>query len=119
MTTLKVLRHDATGVIYADPSDPNLTVRFRSASQTKSLNAIPVSNYKTEVIYNDDNPIVIAAVNAQDAVSVRLSVSATKESAARVKEILLSMAAQVGTWADQGVFVGFEPTNAPVIPATP
>lgn len=117
MTTLKVLRHDATGVIYSDPSDPNLTVRFRSTSTTKNLNGIPVGNYATEIIYNDDNPITVAAVAAQDAVSVRLRVSATKESAARVKEILLSMAAQVGTWADQGVLIGFEPTSAPVIPA--
>jgi hypothetical protein len=117
MTTLKVLRHNADGVTYADPADPNLTVRLRSSSATKSLNSIPVSNYVTEIIYNDDNPITVSAVNAQDAVSVRLRTSATKESAVRLKEILLSMAAQVGTWSDQGVFVGFEPSTAPVIPA--
>jgi len=115
MAALKLLRQDATGVSYADLADPNMTVRFRNAAATKSLNGVPVQNFTTEVIYNDDNAVVVAGVNAQDAVSVRLRVSATKESAVRVKNILLSMAAQVDDWADEGVFVGFQPTSVPVI----
>jgi hypothetical protein len=57
--------------------------------------------------------VTVAGVAANDAVSVRLRVSATKESAARVKNILLSMAAQVDAWADEGVFIGFPPTTTP------
>jgi hypothetical protein len=112
-TSLKLQRQDATGVTYAALTDPDLTVKFRQSSAKKSLNSVPVENYTSEIIYNDDNPVVVAGVNANDAVSVRVRVSATKESAARVKNILLSMAAQVGAWSDEGVFIGFQPTTPP------
>lgn len=114
-TSLKLQRQDATGVTYAALTDPDLIVRFRNASAKKSLNGVPVENYTTEIIMTDDNPVVVSGVNAQDAVSVRIRVSATKESAARVKNLLLSAAAQAGVWADEGVFVGFQPTTTPVI----
>lgn len=113
--SLKLLRSDATGVTYADPTDPNMSVRFRNAATTKSLSGVPVQNYATEIIYNDDFAITVSGVNAQDAISVRLRVSATKESAARVKKILTSMAAQLDEWADEAVFVGFNPDTVPVI----
>lgn len=113
--SLKLQRQDATGVIYADLADPNMTVRFRNTAATKSLNGVPVQNYATEIIYNDDNAVTVSGVAAQDAVSVRIRVSATKESAARVKNILISAAAQLDEWADEGVFVGFQPTTTPVI----
>lgn len=114
-TSLKLQRQDANGVSYADLTDPDLTVKIRNAVARKSLSGVPVDNYTTEVVYNDNNAVVVAGVNAQDAVSVRLRVSATKESAVRVKNILLSMAAQVGAWSDEGVFLGFQPETVPVI----
>lgn len=113
--SLKLQRQNADGVTYADPVDPNMTVRFRNSATVKSLSGVPVENYATEIIYNDDNAITVSGVAAQDAVSIRLRVSATKESAVRVKQILTSMAAQLDEWADEAVFVGFQPESIPVI----
>lgn len=115
MSTLKVLSQDASGVTYADPSDRNCTVRFKSTTSKKSLNGVPTENYATEIIYNDDVGVVVAGVNASDALSVRLRTSGAAASAARLKEILLSMASQLDNWETEGVFVGFPPVTAPVI----
>lgn len=117
MSTLKVQRLENTGVVYADPSDLNVSVRFRHSVGQKSINGVPVSNHVTEVIYNDDNNVTVGGVNAIDAVSVRLRVSGAAESKARIRELLLAMAAQVDNWDDESVFQGFNPTTAPVIPA--
>lgn len=114
-STLKVLSVDATGVTYADPSDRNCTVRFKSTTSKKSLNGVPTDNYATEIIYNDDVDVTIAGVSASDALSVRLRTSGAAASAARLKEILLSMAAQLDNWESEGVFTGFPPVSAPVI----
>lgn len=113
--TTKLLRLEQTGVIYADPADPDLTVRFRNTSSVKNLNGTPVKNYTTEVIYNDSNTITVGAANAEDALSVRLRVSGASQSSARIRQLLLGLAAQVGTWETEKVFVGFAPTTAPTI----
>lgn len=117
MATLKVLRLESDGVTYADPSDRDLTVRFKSSSAGKSLSGSPVKNYATEVIFNDDNPIVVAGNNVNDAISIRLRVSGTSESMPRIEEILSAMVAQLPTWVTEDVFLGFAPDTAPVIPA--
>lgn len=117
MSTLKVLHVDGSGVTYADPADRGNTVRFKSSTSKKALNGIPVSNHVTEIIYNDDFAAEVAGVSVQDALSVRLRTSGTAASSARLREILLSMAAQVGQWESEGVFTGFPPVTAPVIEA--
>lgn len=117
MSTLKALSTDATGVTYADPSDRNCTVRFKNTSTSKSLNGVPVTNYGTEIIINDGVDVTVGGVAAVDALSVRLRTSGAAESGARLREILLALAAQVGQWDTEGVFVGFPPQTAPVIPA--
>lgn len=117
MSTLKALSQDATGVTYADPSDRGCTVRFKSTSTGKSLNGVPVTNHATEIIYNDDVDVSVGGVSAVDALSVRIRTSGSAASGTRLREILLSLAAQVGVWETEGVFVGFPPTTAPVIPA--
>lgn len=114
--TLQVIRQEATGVVYADPAKPDTTCRFRNTNAQKTLNGVPVPNYRTEIIYNDNNSIEVATgVNAVDAVSIRLSVSGTLLSATRINNILNSLAAQLSAWETQNVFKGFLPTSAPVI----
>lgn len=118
MSTLKVLRRENTGVVYADQNDPDLTIRFRSTSANKSLNGVNVANVATEIIINDNNSVTVGGVNANDAVSVRLRTSSSLASKARVRQLLLALAAQLGAWETEGVFAGFEPVSPPVVPAS-
>lgn len=113
---LKIQKIEQTGVQYADPSDPGLSVRFKQTEVNKSLSGVTVANHTTEIIYNDDNAITIAGVSAVDAISIRLRVSATAQSKARVKALLVSMAADVDNWSDEDVFSGFRPATTPTQP---
>lgn len=117
MSTLKVLRNEPTGVLYADPAKPDFTVRFKTTEAKKGLNGVSVPNYVEEIIFNDNNSISIGGVSAQDAVSVRIRVSGTAESSARLEEILNAFAAQIPVWLAEGILTGFRPETAPVIPA--
>jgi hypothetical protein len=113
--TYKIQKIEPNGVVYADPATAT-SVRFRNTSTSKTLNGAVTKNQLTELIYNDDNAVVVGGINSVDAVSVRLRVSASPASQARVKQILLAMAAQITTWEDEDVFMGFNPVTAPVIP---
>lgn len=119
MSTLKVLRNEPTGVLFADPAKPDFTVRFKTTEAKKGLNGISVANYVEEIIVNDNNAISIGGVSASDAISVRIRTSATANSSVRVEEILLALAAQLPTWIEQGVLTGFRPETAPIIPKLP
>lgn len=116
MSATKLLRVEPTGVVYADPAKPDFTVRFRNNSATKSLGGVPVKNYVTEIIINDDNVVTIAGLPQKDALSVRIRASGTAESKARLKAILVSTASQLDEWSDEGVFTGFQPVTVPVNP---
>lgn len=113
--TLKLLRVENTGSIYADLAKPDMTVRFRNSSAQKTLNGVNVQNYLSETIYNDKNAVTVGGVPVVDALSARLRLSGTKESAPRLAQFLRSMAAQVEAWGTEGVWHGFNPTTAPVI----
>lgn len=118
MATLQILRQENSGVVYSDPAKPDLTVRFRNTSVNKALNGVVVRNYLSEIIINDQNEVTVATgVTAKDAVSVRLRVSGCALSKARLTVLLHSLAEQIDAWDSQNVFVGFNPTAAPVIPA--
>lgn len=117
MSTLKVLRNEPTGVLFADPAKPDLTVRFKTSETKKGLNGVSVQNYVEEIIVNDNNAISVGGVSAQDAISVRIRVSGTVESSSRLQAILVAISAQLPTWMAEGVLVGFRPETAPVIPA--
>lgn len=109
---LKIQKIEQNGVVYADPADPGLSVRFKQTEQGKSLNGVPVSNHVTEIIVNDDNAITVSGKDAIDAISIRLRVSASAQSKARVKALLGVLAAS-DVWADEDVFGGFRPTTPP------
>ena len=111
---LKIQKIEQNGVVYADPADPGLSVRFKQTEQGKSLNGVPTSNHVTEVIINDDNAISVSGKDAIDAISIRLRVSACAQSKARVKA-LLGILASSGNWADEDVFGGFRPTTPPTL----
>lgn len=113
--TFKIQKIETNGVTYANPENAT-TVRFRNTSTAKTLNGVSTKNQLTELIVNDDNPVSIAGVSGTDAVSVRLRVSASPASQARVKQILLALASQIDEWTAEDVFLGFNPVTAPVIP---
>jgi hypothetical protein len=114
--TLQVLKTEPTGVVYADPAEPDLTVRFKNTSRAKSLSGVPTTNYTTEIIINDDNTVTIGGSDVVDALSVRIRVSGTSASAARIKELLGMAADGLEQWSDEHVFIGFTPVTAPAIP---
>lgn len=113
--TLSVKSQDNTGITYADPAKPDMTVRFRFSGTVKTLNGVAVANNLEEIIYNDNNSITIGDVSAQDALSVRLRVSGSLGSKARLRELLDSLASQLLTWETENVMQGFRPTTAPII----
>lgn len=113
--TLSVKSQDSSGVTYADPAKPDMTVRFRNSSVNKTLNGVVTPNYATEIIANDNNSITVGGQSALDALSVRIRVSGTLSSKARLRDILTSIAAQLPTWETENVMQGFRPSTAPAI----
>lgn len=111
--TLSVKSQDSSGVTYADPAKPDMTVRFRFSTTNKVLNGVQVPNYATEIIANDNNSITVGGVSALDALSVRVRVSGAIASAARLRDILTSVAAKLATWDTEHVMQGFRPSTAP------
>lgn len=114
-TTLSVKSQDNSGITYADPAKPDTTVRFRFTSVNKTLNGVVTSNYATEIIANDNNSITVGGVSALDALSIRIRVSGALESKARLRQLLTSLAAQLGQWETENAMQGFRPSTAPVI----
>lgn len=113
MSKTQLYSRDANGVTFANPSDPDFTVRFKNTQSRKSLGGLTTQNYVEEIVFNDLNPITINGVSANDSVSVRLRISGSAESKARVTAILNSLAAQLPTWASNSVPLGFEPVEPP------
>lgn len=117
MPATKLFSTTPEGPIFSDPTDPDFTVRFKTSTAPKSLNGARTTNYVTEIIVNDNCDVVIGGVNAVDALSVRLRVSGSIESMARLVSVVNSLASQVSTWGDEDVWLGFDPTTVPVNPA--
>lgn len=113
--TLSVKSQDNAGITYGDPAKPDCTVRFRFGSVAKTLNGVSVANLATEVIANDNNTVTVGGVSAVDALSIRIRVSGSLASKTRLRNILTSLAAQLGTWETENVMQGFRPSTAPVI----
>jgi len=116
--TLSVKSQDNSGVTYADPAKPDTTIRFRFSSVNKTLNGVVTPNYATEIIANDNNSITVGGVAALDALSIRIRVSGCLESKVRLRQLLTSLAAQLGQWETENAMQGFRPATAPVIITT-
>jgi hypothetical protein len=106
---------DSAGITYADPAKPDVTVRFRFSSANKTINGVTVPNNAAEIIVNDNHTVTVGGVSALDALSIRVRVSGTLASKARLRDLLNSMAVQLDDWETENVFQGFRPTTAPVI----
>lgn len=113
--TLSVKSQDSSGVTYADPAKPDMTIRFRQTTVNKTINGVQTPNYSVEIIANDNNAVTIGGVSALDALSVRLRVSGSLASKARLRDIITSIAAQLGAWETENVMQGFRPSTAPAI----
>jgi len=116
MTALKLLKSEPTGVVFADPAKPDYQVRFKTTNAPKGLNGVQVQNYATEIIITDNNSVTLGSVSAQDAISVRLRVSGTAQSGARLDDIIAALASQLPSWVAEGVLKGFAPTTTPIVP---
>lgn len=111
-----VKTRDMYGSTFAASTKPDLTVRFKTTSGLKSVSGVKLTNYLSELIYNDPNAVTIGADTVNDPVSVRLRISGSIESRARISEILVDIAANLVAWDGQDAFVGFEPTTVPGTP---
>lgn len=109
----KIKTRDAYGVTYSAPTDPELSVRFKTNVSTKSIGGVTLQNYLSELIINDLNEVAVGGSTANDPVSVRLRISGALESRARVAEMLAELALHLNTWESEDVFIGFEPNTAP------
>lgn len=112
----QLLSADSYGVTFADPLDPNFTVRFKTVKSRKQINGLSLDNYVTEIICNDITPARIGEGNVNDTVSVRFRVSGSEHSIPRLKAILASLASQVDAWSAENALLGFRPTTVPVNP---
>lgn len=101
------------GPVYADPLKPDFSVRFKTTSAAKSLNGARTTNYVTEIIINDNNAISVGGVAAVDALSVRLRVSGSSQSMARLKAVVDNLGTQLASWTSEGILLGFSPTTLP------
>jgi hypothetical protein len=113
-TALKKYRQLSDGSVYADPNEPDYSVRFKTTSAPKSLNGLKTTNYITEIIVNDLNDVTISGQGAVDPVSIRIRVSGAVESHARMGAILQNVAGSCATWVGENVLLGFDPVTAPV-----
>jgi hypothetical protein len=114
MTDLQKLRSDASGITFAEPSDPDNTVRFKQTASLKSLNGHSVKNQQTEIIANDLADILVGTETVQEALSVRIKVSGSHFAKERKRTLLLAIASKLGQWETEGVFEGFEPQTPPI-----
>lgn len=114
--TTQLKTRDAYGVTYANPSEPDMTVRFKHTSAKKVLNGVSVLNNVSEIIVNDTVSFDIGKQTATDNLSIRLRVSGAQPSNARLVSLLKSLCSQIPKWADENVISGFEPRTVPVDP---
>lgn len=113
----QLLTNDAYGVTFADPTDPNFTVRFKTVRNRKNLNGVSVDNYITEIIASDGNEVSVGNTSAMDTLAVRIRMSGSDLSKQRLEAIVKGLASQISSWTDENVFLGFRPETVPVNPA--
>lgn len=108
---------DAYGVTYASVANPDTTVRVKVNPSPKVLAGQSVKNYVSEIIFNENNDILIGTspnqVAAVDPLSVRIKVSGTNESMARLKEILTGLRISSPVWETDNYLIGFVPSVNP------
>lgn len=114
--TMKVQKTENTGIVYATPTEPDLSVRVKHQTAKKSLAGVAVTNQVTEIIWTDANEVDLGAVKALDAVSVRVRVSGSLQSTDRKKSLCAAMRTTLAKWENEDVLSGFNPTSVPDSP---
>ena len=112
---LQVLTRDNNGVTFSDPAHPEYTFRTKTTKSKKNLNGNSVDNYVTEIIINDSSNVSVGGTVVPDAVSIRLRLSGSGYSEARVNKILENLASYVPSIVSGHTFLGFDP-SAPSYP---
>lgn len=113
--TFKVQKTETTGIVYAEPNDPDQTVRVKHSAQIKSLGGINVTNQVTEIVVNDAHTVVVAGeTSSLDAISIRVRVSGSLQATDRKKALLSALLTTLSNWADEDVLKGFNPSTVPV-----
>lgn len=116
MTQMRVLSRSATDVTFADPTDPNCTIRVKRSGGVKKIGPLSVDNNVTEVISNDTVTLSEGGtILGDDAISVRMRISGSARSKSRLLRLMNMTIAYVEALEDDGVFEGFEPTATPTI----
>lgn len=112
--TFKVQKTENTGIVYAEPNDPDNTFRVKHSASTKSLGGLQVTNQVTEFILTDDYAVTVGAASVIDALSIRVRVSGSLQATTRKKALLTSLLATLDAWGDEDVLSGFNPSTVPV-----
>lgn len=118
MSQTQIQTRDAYGTTYADPADVNFTVRFKHTSTRKALGTTTTENHVLDIIVNDLYDVATGTnTTSADSLSVRVRVSGSSKSDARLGAIVAQLAAQLPSWVkDDKVHLGFEAKTAPVNP---
>lgn len=112
--TLKVYSRQVNGVLYCDPLNTDMSVRFKSTSAPKVIDGLRVSNVIREIIANDKNVISVGSASATDACSVKIRTSGSTLSVPRLVTMLKDIAAKLDAWETEDVFNGFDPVTPPI-----
>lgn len=116
MTTrnLQLYSRLPNGDVWADPIDPDYTVRFKTNAQPKVLDGMKTTNYVTEIIVNDNGKVSVGGLSVSDARSVRIRTSGAIESIADLKAMCSDACNQlVSAWLAENVLTGFPVTTPP------
>lgn len=113
VNALQLYSQQSNGVTFSDPEKPDFTVRFKTTSNQKVIDGQRVTNYITEIAANDNHVVSVGSADASDALSVRIRTSGSLQSMDRLEQMLLDLAAKVGTWKTEKVFIGFNPVTPP------
>lgn len=113
--TLQLYSQQANGVTYVDPLAPDFQVRFKTTSAPKMLDGNRTTNFVNEIVANDLHEVTLGDDTTGDALSVRIRVSGSVQSTARLKQMVLDLASKITTeWLDENVLIGFPPTTPPI-----
>lgn len=110
----KTVKIDQYGITYADPTDPNKQIRFKTTSARKNVDGTSLVNYVSEIILNDENsPTVCDQTCSNEAISVRLRVSGSLESRDAVESLINILTSNMPQFIADNVFYGFQPSTPP------
>lgn len=114
MSNTQLYSHNANGIEYQDPASPGFKVRFKTSKTPKRLDNLRTNNVATEIIVNDVQTVSKDAATGDDPLSIRIRISGSELSHARLQEILAGLSKQLPIWSTENVILGFEPKTVPV-----